>query len=105
MTLSDELNNLAELNQRGVLTADEFARAKARLLQSEARPAPVGFVAAVNAFRRSRADCWIAGVCGGLAQATGMASWAWRLLLAALCLFGGFGLLLYLLLWVFVPRE
>jgi phage shock protein C len=105
MTLSEELIKLAELHERGVLTSEEFARAKTRLLHSEAMAAPVGFVAAVNAFRRSRSDCWIAGVCGGLAQATGMASWAWRLLLAALCLFGGFGLLLYLLLWVFVPRE
>ena len=107
MALSDELAKLQELQQRGALTDDEFARAKARLLGA---PGPTAGdaspgLAAVNAFRRSRSDRWIGGVCGGLAQITGVESWVWRLLAAVLLLFGGAGLLVYVLLWIFVPEE
>ena len=107
MALSDELAKLQELQQSGALTDDEFARAKARLLGA---PGPtVGDaspgLAAVNAFRRSRSDRWIGGVCGGLAKVTGVESWVWRLLAAVLLLFGGAGLLVYVLLWIFVPEE
>ena len=105
MPMSDELAKLEELRQRGVLTDEEFARAKATLLGAPARPANSPAVNAINALRRSRGDRWLAGVCGGLANATGMESWAWRLLFAVLALFGGVGLLLYVLLWVFVPSE
>ncbi len=62
-------------------------------------------MAALNALRRSIADRWIAGVRGGLAQATGADAWIWRLVFAALLLFGGAGLLIYLLFWIFVPSE
>ena len=67
MTLSDELHKLAELRDRGQLTDEEFARAKARLLDPTAN---TGVASAVNALRRSRDDRWIAGVCGGLARTT-----------------------------------
>lgn len=105
MSLSDELGKLADLHQRGALTDDEYARAKERLLHpsigSEAQPV----LAAVNALRRSRDDRWIAGVCGGLAKSTAVESWVWRLALTLLLLFGGAGLLVYVLMWVFVPAE
>ncbi len=113
MALSDELEKLAELHQRGVLGDDEFARAKARLLDGAALPpprpaaagdAPPG-LAALNALRRSAADRWIGGVCGGIARATGVETWIWRLLFALLALFGGTGVVLYVLLWIFVPSE
>ena len=55
--------------------------------------------------RRSSADRWVAGVCGGLAKATGVESWLWRLILTVLLLFGGTGAVLYILLWLFVPAE
>ncbi len=105
MTMSDELGKLDELRQRGVLTDEEFARAKARVLGESLRPAGPAGVAAINALRRSRGDRWLAGVCGGLAHSTGMDSWVWRLLFTVLALFGGAGVLLYILLWVFVPNE
>jgi phage shock protein PspC (stress-responsive transcriptional regulator) len=108
MALSDELSKLQELHRAGALTDEEYARAKARVLEAgPAGPAaPVApALAAVNALRRSRGDRWIAGVCGGLAPATGAESWVWRLVFAALLLFGGVGLLIYLLLWIFVPPE
>jgi phage shock protein C len=109
MPLSDELNKLQELHQRGALTDEEFTRAKGRLLGSGAA-APEGpdvgpALAALNALRRSRSDRWIGGVCGGIARATGIESWILRLLCVVLAMFGGAGIVLYLLLWIFVPSE
>jgi len=106
MALSDELDKLDELRQRGVLTDGEFASAKARLLEAPLGGASAAApLAGANTLRRSRTDLWIAGVCGGLARATGAESWVWRLVFALLSLFGGAGLLAYVLLWIFVPTE
>jgi phage shock protein C len=109
MTLSDELGKLAELRASGTLTEDEFTRAKERLLHGAGAAAGVRSdepaVAAVNAFRRSRTDRVLGGVCGGLARATGLESWVWRLLFAVMFIFAGAGLLAYVLLWIFVPSE
>ncbi len=105
MSLSDELSKLDELRQRGALTSEEFSRAKARLLDGQPAPASAPAVAAINALRRSRTDRWIAGVCGGIARSTGIESWVCRLLFALFLLLGGAGLLLYVLLWIFVPNE
>lgn len=105
MPLSEELSQLEGLHQRGVLTDEEFARAKARVLQGQPGAAEGSAAAAINALRRSRSDRWIAGVCGGIARSTGVESWAWRLLFAVLLLFGGAGLVVYLLLWIFVPSD
>jgi len=108
MTLSDDLNKLDELRARGALTDEEFARAKDRLLSAGgggAGSGPPPFVSAVNTFRRSRNDRWIAGVCGGIGRMTGMESWVWRLFFTVLFLCAGTGLLVYLLLAIFVPSE
>lgn len=105
MTLSDELTKLQDLHQRGGLTDEEFARAKARLLDASPAAAPPPAVAAINALRRSTSDRWIGGVCGGIARATGVDAWVWRLLFALLLFFAGAGVVLYLLLWIFVPSE
>ena len=108
MALSDELAKLQDLHQRGALTDDEFSRAKARLLDGPANSteAPsAAAIAAINGLRRSASDRWIAGVCGGIARATGVESWIWRLLFAMLLLCGGAGLVLYVLMWIFVPSE
>lgn len=109
MMLGDQLDKLHELHQRGALTDEEFSRAKARVLgeassRTDAGPEWTG-VAAINALRRSRDDRWIAGVCGGMARATGIESWLWRLMFAVLAFLGGSGLLIYVLLWIFVPSE
>ena len=109
MALSDELNALGELRAKGTLTDEEFARAKSRLLNgatanpaSSSTPEAIGVV---NGLRRTGGDRWIGGVCGGLARATGMEAWAWRLIFTVIFLCGGAGLLLYVLLWIFVPAE
>jgi len=104
MSLVDELSKLDELHSRGALSAEEFARAKTRLLEGPAH-SDIPAVDAVNRLRRSRSDRWIGGVCGGIATITGVESWIWRLVLVALACFGGTGVLLYLLLWIFVPEE
>jgi phage shock protein C len=105
MTLSDDLHKLEELRARGALTDEEFARAKERLLNAgNTNPSPP-FVSAVNTFRRSRTDRWIAGVCGGLGRLTGMESWVWRLFFTVLFLCAGTGLLVYILLAIFVPSD
>lgn len=105
MSLGDELGKLEELHRRGALSDEEFARAKARVLgataQSVERPLP----AAMNALRRSREDAWLGGVCGGLEPFSGLAAWAWRLIFVALALCGGTGVVVYLLLWIFIPIE
>jgi phage shock protein PspC (stress-responsive transcriptional regulator) len=43
-------------------------------------------------------------VCGGLV-ASAAESWIWRLLFVLFVLTFGFGLAIYLLLWIFVPEE
>jgi phage shock protein PspC (stress-responsive transcriptional regulator) len=105
MALSDDLNKLAELRASGALTEEEFVSAKARLLGAQGARADEPVSAAVNAFRRSRNDRVLGGICGGMARATGVESWVWRLLFAVLFIFAGAGLILYLLLWIFVPSE
>ncbi|HMN77412.1 MAG TPA: PspC domain-containing protein [Burkholderiaceae bacterium] len=103
MTIADELAKLDGLRTRGVLSQEEFERAKARLLEGGPQPAPA--MESINNLRRSITDSWVGGVCGGIARATGVESWIWRLIFVVLFLFGGTGLLLYILLWIFVPSE
>ena len=106
MSESDELEKLGELHSRGVLSDDEFSRAKARVLgRSAVTPAKASVADAINGLRRSRDDRWLGGVCGGIGRSTGIAGWVWRLAFSVLALCAGTGLLAYLLLWIFVPLE
>ncbi|MEP6546832.1 MAG: PspC domain-containing protein [Gammaproteobacteria bacterium] len=105
MSLSDDLGKLSELRASGALTEEEFARAKTRLLDAERGSSKEPVASAVNAFRRSRSDRWFGGVCGGLARSTSVEAWVWRLLFTVLFICAGAGLLVYLLLWIFVPNE
>jgi phage shock protein C len=105
MTLGDELDKLAQLRSAGSLSEEEFVRAKERLLGPEQASSSDPVVSAVNSFRRSRKDRWLGGVCGGLARSTGIEAWVWRLVFTALFVCAGAGLLVYLLLWLFVPSE
>ena len=105
MALSDELSKLTELHANGSLSDAESQRAKECLLGDRPAQADDSLTAAVNTLRRSREDRWFGGVCGGIAKATGVETWVWRLLFAVLFIFAGAGLLVYLLLWLFVPSE
>ena len=105
MALADELSKLAELRTNGGLTEEEFKRAKERLLGGEPVRSNEPLSSAVNGFRRSRTDRWFGGVCGGIARSTGVEAWVWRLLFTVLAICAGAGVLVYLLLWIFVPSE
>jgi phage shock protein C len=105
---ADDLDRLAALHGNGKLSDEEFTRAKARVLDGKTAETadPVEPVAAFNRLRRSSANRWFAGVCGGLARSTGLEAWGWRLIFVLATLFaGGLGLLAYALLWIFVPRD
>ena len=56
-------------------------------------------------FTKSEKDRWIGGICGGLGEHTPIPSWAWRLIFTLLLVVWGFGFLLYILLWIFVPTK
>ena len=88
MSLSEELGRLGALHERGVLSDEEFARAKTRVLGG-APEVTAPALLAINALRRSREDRWLGGVCGGIARVTGVESWIWRLLFALLALCAG----------------
>ncbi|PTT93153.1 hypothetical protein DBR42_00580 [Pelomonas sp. HMWF004] len=109
MNDAEELSKLADLHARGVLNDEEFAKAKARLLGGAGAHAGGASASpnmgAVNSLRRARVDRWVGGVCGGIARATGLDSWVWRLIFTVLFLAFGSGILLYILLWIFVPEE
>ena len=103
MTMADELEKLHRLLQGGALTSDEYEAAKARVLGGSAGSSGSAF--AINRLRLSEADKWIAGVCGGVAAATGVEAWIWRLIFVLGMFVGGFTAILYIVLWIFVPRE
>lgn len=103
MSIAHELEQLDELHRRGVLTDDEFQRAKARTLAGGST-APTAFNA-LNQLCRSQDDRWLGGVCGGLALSTGLASWVWRAGFTLLLLCAGTGVLLYGLLWLLLPVQ
>jgi phage shock protein C len=111
MSLADELERLAALHDKGLLSTDEFVLAKARLFNHEApgfgggAGAVHGALAPIGRLRRSREDRWLGGICGGVAKVTGMEAWIWRLVFSVLCFLWGTGILLYILLWIFVPDE
>ena len=47
---------------------------------------------------------WIGGVCAGIAYWLGVAVWVVRLVLTLSVVCFGFGVLLYVLLWIFMPE-
>ncbi|MFE3545482.1 PspC domain-containing protein [Nocardia sp. NPDC059177] len=56
-------------------------------------------------FTRSTSDSWIAGVCGGIAEYFGWNPTIVRLLFVLSCLLPGPQFLLYLVLWVMMPKK
>ena len=55
--------------------------------------------------RRSRSDRFAAGVCGGLGEYFGLDPILFRVLVATSALFGGSGVLAYLLAWAVIPEA
>jgi phage shock protein PspC (stress-responsive transcriptional regulator) len=109
MNIADEIQRLHDLHQSGALTDAEFAQAKAKLLDSQTfnnqNETLDETLNQLNKFRRSKSDQWLGGICGGLGKFTGLESWVWRLLFVLFTFYFGFGLLAYVLAWIFVPEE
>jgi phage shock protein C len=113
MDLVEQLQKLQSLREQGALSEEEFALAKARVIQDAARSSPLAGAAAlgqragngINQLQRSWHERWIAGVCGGLAVQTNIPTWAWRILFVLATMLHGIGLLMYILMWIFVPME
>jgi len=113
MNIAEEIQKLQALRDSGAITEEEFTRAKTLILNraqadqaqpSIARRIPTSPLALQKLSRSSR-DRWIGGVCGGLGEHTEVPSWAWRVAFCAGTFFYGVGLILYVLLWVFMPPE
>jgi phage shock protein C len=54
---------------------------------------------------RSKTNRKLAGVCGGLAQYFNLDATLIRVLFVALAVLGGSGLVIYLAMWILVPKE
>ena len=64
-----------------------------------------GVMAETRKLYRSRSNRQIAGVCGGLAEYFNMDATLLRVLFIVLAVLGGSGIVLYLAMWIIVPRE
>jgi phage shock protein C len=69
------------------------------------RLAKGGVMDSTRKLYRSKTDRKVAGVCGGLAQYFNIDATLIRVLFVVLAILGGSGLVLYLALWIIVPRE
>ena len=113
MSVTDELERLQALRASGALSEAEYAQAKAHALGGSASGGGAGTAGADGATHSgflhrltlSASDRVIGGVCGGLGAHTGLPSWAWRVIFCATVFYFGVGLLFYILLWIFIPRE
>ncbi|WP_040774556.1 PspC domain-containing protein [Nocardia pneumoniae] len=56
-------------------------------------------------FARSTRDKWIAGVCGGIAEYLGWNANVVRLLFVVSCLLPGPQFVIYLVLWLLMPKQ
>jgi phage shock protein C len=105
MSVAEELERLQALHDRGAISDEEFTRAKAQVLDEPAGPPSGVHRSFLHQLARSRTDRVIGGVCGGLGDSTDLPSWAWRVIFCLTLLYFGVGLLIYILLWIFLPEE
>lgn len=81
-------------------SAREFGEPKRSLPENE--------TAAGNGVRqlyRSRRERIVGGVCGGLAEYSDLDLTLIRVLMALFIIFGGAGLIVYLVMWIIIPNE
>lgn len=110
MSLATDLKTLEELRANGSLSEAEFQQAKGRLLNGMSESAAQFTVedADESWLRRltlSSTDSKIAGVCGGLGAHGPIPAWAWRVIFVCAVFFGGFGVIVYFVLWALMPSE
>jgi serine/threonine protein kinase len=72
-------------------------------------PPPVaaapGWASWLHRMKRSRQDHVLGGIAGGLGLHTPIPSWVWRVAFLASVFFWGAGLMVYLVLWLCMPKE
>jgi phage shock protein C len=105
VTLADELERLADLHARGVLTETEFQQAKQVVLSRTGASPGIRIQRSLQHLRRSTRDPMMGGVCAGLAESTSLPAWLWRTLFVMLALTAGVGIALYFVLWALVPPD
>jgi phage shock protein C len=62
-------------------------------------------MAATRKLYRSKTNRQLAGMCGGLAEYFNLDAILIRVLFVVLAVLGGSGVVLYIALWIIVPRE
>ncbi len=107
MGMVDELERLSTLHAAGHLSDEEYAAAKARVLREPTATTNDSATATSVLARltRSRSQKWFGGVAGGLATLTDVPAWAWRIFFVLTAFLHGLGILIYVLMWIFVPLE
>ena len=105
MSVTDELERLQLLHERGSLSDAEYAQAKARALGGGAAGSAGAHSGFLHRLTLSKTDKMIGGVCGGLGAHTGLPSWVWRVIFCISVFYFGIGLLFYILLWIFIPAS
>jgi phage shock protein PspC (stress-responsive transcriptional regulator) len=71
----------------------------------QVRLAKGGAMAQTRKLYRSKTNRKLAGVCGGLAQYFNVDATLIRVLFVLLAVLGGSGLVLYVAMWIIVPKE
>jgi phage shock protein C len=104
MSVAEELEKLQVLRDRGAISEEEFTRAKQQVLD-EVTARTGSHNALLHQLSRARNDRMLGGVCGGLGKHTDLPTWAWRVIFILTFIYFGAGLLIYLLLWIFLPEE
>src|SRR5207253_2556878 len=115
MSIPEELQKLHTLRASGALTEEEYAKAKAAVLNGAPVPGhplaatggPVADSATgwLRSLTRSNHDAWLGGVCGGLGEHTPLPSWCWRMLYLVGLLSFGIGLIPYIVMWICVLPD
>jgi phage shock protein C len=82
-----------------------ISRLATTVIWLQVRLAKGGAMDSTRKLYRSRTNRQLAGVCGGLAQYFNIDATLIRVLFVVLAVLGGSGLVIYLVLWIIVPRE
>ena len=73
--------------------------------QSDATAGGATFLAFLQKLTKSKKDCWLGGVCGGLGVHSPVPSWVWRLIFLVLGFAFGTGVAAYVILWICLPED
>jgi len=103
--ISGIMASMSDVNGRpggsGSVSADQDSRASAG---SGGSAGPNGRPAGKR-LERKLSNRWVAGVCAGLADYTGVDATLIRVIFAVLTFFGGVGPIAYVLGWALIPEE